>query len=368
MKKILIFILICFFSVFYSCSEKKEAESKPETKRLRPVRAVTAVIPENGRIKVFSGTTASSLTSRLSFRVPGTIFKFYAVKGDEVQKGDLIACLDPKDYELKVEEVSASLARAKAQLHNADSAYQRVLSLYERGHASMSEVDQTKAAALSAGAVAESVAKQVELVKKNLEYTRLYAPMSCSVGSVHAEENENVAAGQPVAVLNCGSLMEVNIQVPSSFLRDVKKGKAVSVSIDSFRDRAFEGIIKEVGSSPDALNTSFPVTVELQKPSADIKPGMSALVEIESEDGPADTFPVLPPVCVGEDSKGNFVWKIESEDGRTGIIKKVYIETGEFSGSKIIASKGIAPGDLVVSGGVNQVNEGLEVRIEKEFN
>lgn len=365
-KNILIFALVCFFSVFYSCGEKKEAENKDETKRLRPVRAVKAEIPQNGKVKIFSGVISSSLSSKLSFKVPGTICKINVDKGDNVKKGEVIASLDSIDYELKVQEVLGSLARAKAQWKNAEAVYSRVTSLYERGNASISEVDQTRAAFDSARAVVESVEKQVELVKRNLEYTKLFAPMDCNIASVHSEENENIQPGQPIAVVNCGNSMEVNIQVPSSFLSEVKKGKPALVKIDPFKDKKFKGIIKEVGTSPNALNTSYPVTISLGKNLEGIRPGMSAIVEIEPKSLESNSYPVLPPVCVGEDSRGNFVWKLDFENKTIGIIQKVYVELGDFFGSKIIVTKGIEPGEFFVSAGVSQVRQGLKVRVETQ--
>jgi len=357
--------LAFFLALFYSCSKKNEKEETPQNKRLRPVKVVQAVVPENVCVKTFSGTTRSSFTSKLSFRVPGTIFSLDVDTGDNVNSGQLIASLDPTDYELKVQEVLASLARAKAQWRNAEASYARVLALYERGNASLGELDEIRAASSSAQAVVQSVEKQVELVKRNLEHTKLFSPKDCNIASVHAEENENVQAGQPVAVLTCGNSMEVHIQVPASFVFSVKKGDLALVEIDSVNGKIFKGIIKEVGSSPNALNTTYPVTISIMEDSSSIKPGMSALVRIESKNESENNYPALPPVCVGEDSKGKFVWKVETGDSKIGTIKKAYIETADFSGSKIVVTKGIAHGDFAVSAGVSQVYEGLKVRIDR---
>jgi RND family efflux transporter MFP subunit len=366
-KNFLIFGLVCILALFNSCSENNKTADKLHAKRLRPVKVVEALVLKNGCVKIFSGTTRSSFTSKLSFRVPGTILTLNVDTGDNVSSGQLIASLDPTDYELKVEEVVASLERAKAQWRNAEATYARVLALYERGNASLGELDETRAASSSAQAVVKSVGKQVELVKRNLEYTKLFSPKDCNIASVHAEENENVQAGQPIAVLNCGNSIEVHIQVPASFVFSVKKGESALVEIDSINNKKFEGIIKEVGSSPNALNTTYPVIISILENSMLIKPGMSALVKIESKPKVENNYPAVIPVCVGEDSKGKFVWKVETSDFKEGRVKKAYIEIGGFSGSKIIVTKGLLPGELIVSAGVSQVREGIKVRIEKEI-
>ena len=362
--------LVCFLGILIvgcvlnSCWKKDKKEEKP--KPIRPVKVVTAKLLKHGKVKSFSGVTRASITSRLSFRVSGTLTDLLVDVGDRVEKGKLLAKLDPTDYEIKVQEVSASLARAEAQWRNAKASYARVQALYERGNASMNELDATRAAASSGEAAVKSVKKQRELVKRRLGYTNLYAPDRCSVASLYAEENENLGAGQPLMLLNCGNLTEVKMAVPSTYIDKIKKGVKVSVKIDSFENTIFNGTIKDVGVSPSGMMTTYPVIIALESENSMLRPGMSAEVDLRTSGDESMSFIWLPPVCVGEDVSGKFVFIVLRENEKFGIIKKVNVETDKISGFGIPVTKGLNPGDIVVKAGLSQIRDGLKVSFYEE--
>lgn len=363
-KKIILYALgLVIFTCMTSC--KKEENKTDTIVKLRPVKVVTADSALKNYVKSFSGITQASVTSRLSFRVSGTLTDVFVDVGDTLEKGDLLARLDPTDYQIKVQEVSASLARAKAEWRNAKATYARVQALYERGNASLNELDATRAAAASGEAAVKSVEKQLELVKRRLEYTSLYSPGKCSVAYLDAEENENVAAGQPLMLLNCGDEIEVKIAVPSSFISKVHQGDTASIQIDSIKNKKINGRVKDVGVSPTGLMTTYPVIISIDKNISGIRPGMSAEVFIKTGNEESEGGLWLPPVCVGEDRSGNFVYRVNDLGGDVGEIEKVYVKTGSLSDMGLYIEDGLKRDDLVVSAGVSQVKDKLKVRIER---
>jgi multidrug efflux pump subunit AcrA (membrane-fusion protein) len=82
------------------------------------------------RVRTFSGTARAGVESRLSFRVAGTVERVAVKVGDTVRPGQMLAELDPRDYELQVEDAEASLAQARARARNAESNLDRVRGLY----------------------------------------------------------------------------------------------------------------------------------------------------------------------------------------------------------------------------------------------
>lgn len=361
MKKKMIFYPLMIALVFGLASCKKDDGPKNKVVKLRPVKVAKVGSSNKNFVKSFSGITKASVTSRLSFRVSGTLTDVLVDVGDKLKKGDLLAKLDPTDYQIKVQEVSASLARAKAEWRNAKATHARVQALYERGNASLNELDATRAAASSGEAAVKSVEKQLELVKRRLEYTRLYSPTDCSVAYLDAEENENVGAGQPLMLLNCGKEIEVKISVPSSFIDKVKKGDKARIKIDSMEKTMLEGVVKDVGVSPTGMMTTYPVIIAMSGNIKEIRPGMSAEVSIITRNGENALF--APPVSVGEDNKGNFVFKVMDNGDGTGVIRKTYITAGKLLDKGILVKNGLSRDDLVVSAGVSQVKDGLKVRI-----
>jgi RND family efflux transporter MFP subunit len=185
------------------------------------------------RVRTFSGVTRSAVESNLSFRVAGNIRRRLVEVGDRVEQGQLIAELDPTDFELQVEESEASLLQAQAQARQAEADYQRVRGLYENRNAAKSDLDAGRAAAESARAQIDASIQRLEQARSQLSYTRLRAPLSGSIASVDVEVNENIRAGQRVAMLTSGSKPEVAVAVPESLIGQIQVGGEVQVRFDA---------------------------------------------------------------------------------------------------------------------------------------
>ncbi|MFQ6114519.1 MAG: efflux RND transporter periplasmic adaptor subunit, partial [bacterium] len=119
---------------------------------IRPVRYQQVYSTGGSRVRSFSGTARSGVESKLSFKVAGTVLEVPVKVGDKVRSGQLIARLDPKDYQLKVQQADASLARAKAEERNAKADYERIRALYENNNASKDDLDAARAGFESASA------------------------------------------------------------------------------------------------------------------------------------------------------------------------------------------------------------------------
>jgi RND family efflux transporter MFP subunit len=293
--------------------------------------------------------------------VAGTVQRLPVAVGQTVHRGQLIAELDSRDYELQVQEVQASLTQALAAKRNAESERDRIRELYENDNASLSRWDQARAAAESAAAQVESLSKRLELAQRQLEYTRLTAPIAGAIASVEAEVNENVQIGQPVVTLTSGARPEVEISLPGALITDVREGDSVAVACDAHPNENLTGVVTEVGVA--ALGTTtFPVTVRLTSESDLIRPGMAAEVTFSfASAGSAGRF-LVPAVAVGEDRHGRFVFLAESAGDGTAVVHRQPVTVGELtSDERIEIVDGVAEGDVIITAGVRRLDEGLRV-------
>jgi RND family efflux transporter MFP subunit len=234
LRLILICALTLFSTAILSCGEKEQSEEI-----IRPVRYVEAYSTGGTRTRTFSGVARAGLESKLSFKVPGTI-ELVAVKvGDRVAAGDLIAQLDPSDYQLEVQKAEAALANAAAQARNAEANYERVRALWENKSASTTDLDASRATYESATAGTRSAQKQLELAKAQLSYTTLNAPISGAIAQVIAEKNENVQIGKTVVTLTSSSRIEVEVSIPEVLISLVTDGDKVTVTFDAIPGREF---------------------------------------------------------------------------------------------------------------------------------
>ncbi len=343
-----------------SCGEPPE----PPEPVVRPVRTVTAQAVGGMRTRTFSGVARAGVESSLSFRVAGTISRLEVAVGDRLRAGALIAALDPVDYELQVREAEASLRQATARAGNAEADLRRVRGLYENDNAARTELDAATAAADSAAAQVESVARRLDLIRRQVEYTRLVAPAAGAVANVLVEMNENVAAGQPVAVLASGSAPEVAFAVPEALISDIAPGTPATVGFDAIPGERFKGVVTEVGVTASATGTTFPVTVRLGGDASEIRPGMAAVVDMLLGDPDAPDRFILPGHAVGEDRGGRFVFVAEPAADGLAVVSRKAVTVGDFASSGLEVLDGVAVGDRVVVAGLGRLREGDEVRLQ----
>lgn len=342
-----------------SCSRKQDEAAE----LIRPVRYERVFATGGMRIRTFSGTAQAGLESKLSFKVPGTVERVTAKVGDEVEKGQVLARLDDSDYRLQVEEAEAALAQAQAQHRNAKSIYERTQALYERRNASKQDLDGARAAYESAAAQVQSIGKRLELAGLRAGYTRLTAPFDGAVAAVRVEENENVATGTPVIVLNAGGRPEVDISVPEALIAQVKAGSAVTVNFDAVPGKTFEATVTEVGVAPTGFATTFPVTVRLNRPAGEVRPGIVAEVAFRFETAGTQERVVVPLEAVGEDREGRFVFIVEPAGDGLGLARRRMVTVGELTSEGLEILDGVEEGELVITAGVSFIVDGQKVKL-----
>ncbi|HSC27815.1 MAG TPA: efflux RND transporter periplasmic adaptor subunit [Vicinamibacterales bacterium] len=330
---------------------------------IRPVKYTQVFAAGTERTRTFSGIARPALESTLSFRVSGRVNRVLVDVGSRVRPDQLIAELDPVDYELQVKQVEAALRQAEAQASNAEADLRRVRGLYENDNASRDDLDAAIAGAASAQAQVESAAKQLELARRQVGYTRLLAPVAGAIADVRIEENENVMPGQAVAVLTAGLQPEVELAVPESLITRIAERERVTIRFDALPDRRFEGLVKEVGVTATALATTFPVTVQLRDAGPDVRPGMAAAVTFEFPAREGGERFVVPAEAVGEDREGRFVFVAVPAQGEVAVARRRAVTVGEFTSEGLEILRGLTDGEFVITAGVSRIEDGREVRL-----
>jgi RND family efflux transporter MFP subunit len=337
--------------------------SPPAEEPIRPVRTEQVFRTGGERVRTFSGTARAGVESRLSFKVAGTVERVAVKVGDTVRSGQLLAELDPRDYELQVEEAEASLAQARARARNADSNLDRVRGLYENNNASQNDYDAARAEYEYSAAQVSSVEKKLELARSQLSYTRLTSPSNGAISAVELEVNENVPVGQTAVVLTSGSRAEVQVAMPEVFIAQVREGEPVDVTFDALPGQRFPATIIEVGVAAGGLATTFPVTVSLSEASPEILPGMAAEVAIGFETVDGRERIIVPPFAVGEDRQGRFVFIAEPGVDGLAVSRRTAVKVGDLTGEGLEILEGLEEGELLITAGISRIEDGMQVRL-----
>lgn len=348
-------------TVFWGCAAPEEV---PEP--LRPVRYERVTPGGEVTDRTFSGVIEAGFESRLSFRVPGTVQRIHVAVGDRVTEGELIAELDQGDFELEVQRAEASRSLAQAEARRAEADYQRARSLYETQGVSRGELDAARAAAEAAEASVEAQEKQLALARSQAGYTRLRAPANGAIAAVPVDENENVAAGQPVVLLTSGGEPKVRLTVPEGLIGQVEEGAPVEVRLDAVSDRAYEAVVVEVGVAATGIGATFPVTARIREAGPEVRPGMAAEAMLRFQPTGDTAVYFLPPHAVEEDRHGRHVFVVEPEENRKGRVHRRDVVAGALTRHGIEIFEGVEEGDRVVTAGVRHLEDGQRVRLLSE--
>jgi len=336
----------------------------------RPVRVHQVAATSGVPTRTFSGTAKAGSESKLSFKVQGSLQQLPVKVGETVKRGQLIAKLDQRDFKLQLGEAQAALGQASAQSRNAQAEYERVRKLYENRNASLKDFDAARAAADSARASVAAGRQRVSLARSQLDYCSLEAPLDGEIAAVPVDVNENVKAGQTIAVLNSGTRPEVAMAVPESLIINVTAGDHATVTFDALPDRRFDALVTEVGVAATG-DTTFPVVVQLTEAHPGVRAGMAAEVTVEFGKVDPKQRIFIPSHTVLEDSKGRFVFVARpvrkgTQDASTeAVIERRQVRIGRLSAEGIEILEGLKPGDWVVDSGVRFVEPKMRVRVPR---
>ena len=358
-------LLAALFPVLVVLVAGCRAEERPTRTPLRPVRTMRLAEMPIEQTRVFSGVSRPALEIDLSFRVAGRIESLPVDIGSKVERGELVGRLDDDDFRIRVREAEAAVAQAQAQERNASANYERVRRLYENDNAALSDLDAARAAFESARAQVRAADQRLAMARKQLKYTTLRAPVDGVIADLRAEADENVVPGQTIAILHDTQTPEVEIDVPGAFIGDLTAGETGRVRFDALPEATFRAEVTEI--APAALGRStFPVVLKLLESAPRLRPGLAAEVELRVVVGRADTRGlVVPSSAIGDDRRGRFAFVVTAShvEPGVGVVQRRGVELGALQPDGLVVSRGLAPGDVLITAGVSFLEDGQRVSL-----
>lgn len=338
-----------------ACSE--EAPLPPPESR--PVKSMLVGGASAGNTRQFPGVVDAIQKADMSFRVEGKLKEILVREGDMVKKDQVLAKLDPTDYQIRLNDRKASYETAKAN-------YDRAKELVEKGAISRVDHDKIRAEYFTAKS-------NLEAAEQNLKYTSLEATFSGYIAKRHVENFEEVRRKQAIFTLQDVSELEIKVDVPENLMiqlrRQVEPGKTseskreMYAVFDQIKDVQFPLEPKEISTTADVNTRTFEVTLKMKSPeNYNVLPGMTATVFAEmlaSETGEPITVELPVSAVVADASKKATVWVV-NEDTMTVSAKPV--KTGLITNNSISVS-GLEPGQRIVTAGAAFMREGMKVTL-----
>ena len=348
----IVLALVLATAMLSSCKKEQvvEVEAPP-----RPIK-IFRLAGELGNTRPdFPGRIKAVKVVELAFEVEGRIVDWNVEEGQNVKKGQILSRLDPRDYQADVEA-------ARARLRLAEAEYRRESKLFASGSGTQRDLDvATRSRDVSRA--------ELRISQKALEDTKLRAIFDGVIARKLVTDFRNVAAREPVLLLQDESVMEVVVDVPE---RDVASGRREAdlkkwnekakpvVELSALPGKQFPVQLTELATAADPNTRTFRATFSMKKPKeVSVLAGMTAkLVMAGLRTTLADDF-LLPvnAVLAGADAEP-FVWLVDQE---SMTVSKRPVTAGAVTGDRIVIEDGLEAGLAVAMSGVHLLTEGMQV-------
>lgn len=342
-------------------------EAAPEKTVVRPVKAMKVSDVEGFRQRQFPGRAKGTQEVDLAFRVSGPLITRDVDVGSVVKTGDVVARIDPRDFQNNLRNVQGQLDQVNATVKRAQADYDRLVRIFEQDPGATSEraIDRAREQRDSARASIKSLKASVAAAKDQLSYTYLKAPFEGTVVSTYVENFQNVRAKQSILRLVDASRIEMVVNVPESMISLVPMVENIIVVFDPFPDRQISAQIMEIGTEASAATRTYPVTLIMDQPDGiKILPGMAGKASGKplGKDMAAKAgveVPLAATFSPAEIEK-TYVWVID-EAAQT--VHRREVETGELTDRGIKILDGLKPGEWIAKAGVHYLQEGQKIKI-----
>ena len=351
--------LFCIALALTACKEKTEI-----IEVVRPIKTITVSEQAAEQIRKLSGIVAAVDSSGLSFQVGGQVESVEVDIGDRVKKGQVLAVLDEEPYQLDQNAAEAELVKAKANVVNTQSEYERQKRVYEQGAGAKSDLDSAEYNYKAARSAVDYQMSRLDQAKRNLRKTKLIAPYDGTIAWRAVNTHEEVKVGQKVFEIDAKGAMEVQLAVPETTVDRIHIDDPTTITFPTLPGETAKGRISFIGSAAVKAN-AFPVKVELIDPNEKVKPGMTAEANLFMKDEnqqPGYLVPLQALLPAPEANRGYaFVY-----DPGTSTVKKTAVSSRGTEDKKAIVSEGLAAGDIIAVAGVSFLADGMKVKLMKQ--
>lgn len=331
-------MLIALSLLSHACSRKTDEKTTTHV-RLFTVRPSGAT-----SVQDFPGRVMAAEEVNQAFKVSGTLMRIHVEEGNRIYQGQLIAEIDPRDYQLQFDAVEAEYRQIKAEA-------ERVMALYADSVATADAYDKARYGL-------QQITAKYENARNQLADTRIYAPFDGYVQKRLFDPPTVVAAGMPVVTLISEGNQEIEINIPASTYMNRNEITSFSASFDFIPGQPVP--LRLISIAPKA-NANQLYTVRLSVPqglTAQPSPGMSAMVNVVFNDT-INGKTEVPSSALFKKDGNSCVWVYDGNSGTIGQ-RAVSVERLDTEGNAIVI-RGIAAGEQIVVSGVHKLNDKQQV-------
>lgn len=330
-----------------------------------PVRVATAV---QGDFPVYYkalGTVTALNTVNVRSRVAGELVKVLFEEGQRVKAGDLLAVIDPRPYEVALQQAEGTLAQNQAQLKNAEIDLARYKGLYAEDSIAKQTLDTQEALLRQYQGTLKANQAAVAEARLNLQYSQIRAPISGRLGLRQLDQGNLVAANDSTAlvVITQTQPLSVAFTLPEgdlpAVLERVRSGDTLSVEAWDRGDRKqlASGVLQSLDNQIDSSTGTLKFKARFENQDEALFPNQFVNIHLRA-DVLAGAI-LIPSAAVQVGARGTFVYVV----GADNKVQLRTLETGPGDGERTVVRGGLQAGERVVLEGTDRLREGAEVEV-----
>jgi membrane fusion protein (multidrug efflux system) len=360
-------VLSLVFPVLLAACGKPEAPppAPPEVVVMKVVAKDSPVTFE------YVGITESSQQVEVRARVDGFLDDRLYTEGSIVEKGEAMFRMDAKPFQAQLDAARAALAEQEARLWTARADLKRVKPLAKANAVSLKELDDSQGRVNAAAAAVEMARADVETAELNLGYTTIYAPVT-GASSFARIQNGAYIDQQNSLLTYVAQLDPIWVDFSLSedeMLRFRKERQSGQLRIPESTELVIELVLADGSVYPETGRVffrdanystetgTFLVRATFSNPEGVLRPGQFVRVRVKGAIRPNAIL--VPQQAVLQGAQGFFVWIVDPE----GKAQVRNVQVGDWQGDNWFISKGLSPGDRVITDGIVRIAKGTPVKI-----
>lgn len=343
----------------------KPATGKGKTAAKVPVVAARAVRGDIGVYLTGLGSITPLYSVTIKTRVDGQLMKVGFKEGQIVKRGDLLVEIDPRPFQVQVQQAEGQLLKDQAQLKNSQADLKRYKTLWEQDSISQQTFTAQEATVEQSEGVVKSDQAQLDNAKLNLDYSRITAPIAGLVGFRQVDPGNMVHASDNGGLVSIAQVRPITavFTIPEDRLLPVLKkvGAGQTLTVEAYdreqRVRLAQGTLLTVNNEIDATTGTLRCKAVFDNDDGLLFPNQFVNIRLLLETDRGVTL--VPSAALQRGPQQSTFVYVVADRGVT--VRQVV--TGTSEGEVVEIQKGVAPGEVVVLEGMDRLEEGTQVTV-----
>ncbi|CAK0773306.1 Multidrug resistance protein MdtA [Gammaproteobacteria bacterium] len=358
---------------YYLSSHSDEGPATPQSGkgmgagklRLPPVAVATAVVADVALYLDGLGTVTALNTVVLHTRVEGQLTKILFREGQMVKAGDTLAEIDPRPFQVQLDQAQAQLARDEALLQNAQVDLARYRGLFKEDSIAKQQLDTQAALVHQYQATHKVDQAQIESARLQLSYCQITAPISGRIGLRQVDPGNLIHTNDQNGLVVITQLQPITVVFPlpedrlPTLMKSLHTG--ITLPVEAWNrngsTRLAEGTLLTVDNQIDPATGTIKLKAQFSNRDENLFPNQFVTVRLRLDTLRGVT--TLPSAAIQRGTQGVFVYLVRED--QTVTVRSIRL--GPSEGNRVTVEEGILPGDRVVVDGLDKLREGARIEL-----